>query len=107
MAEHVDSSASGASRAGNTAKNGTLGSVGQPNDARRDTRGTGAATSGQNPYRAANVNCESVPPHDKAQCQRDSEGKSASVDKNSAALVALLILFRGYPGDRVWPNNRE
>jgi hypothetical protein len=59
-------------------------------------------------YRASNFNCDTMAPEDRAQCRRYSERwKSArTLDKNSTGLVALLILFRAHPGDRIWPNER-
>jgi hypothetical protein len=59
-------------------------------------------------YRASNFNCDTMASQYKAQCQSYSERwKSVrTLDKNSAGLVALLILFRVHPGDRIWPNER-
>ena len=102
-----------ASHAGDSVENATLGTAGQMKDAGREAR-DGAPTAGQKAeegdrYRASNFNCDTVAPQDKAQCRRYNErGKSAApLDKNSAGLVALLILFRGHPGDRIWPNEGE
>jgi hypothetical protein len=93
--------------AASSAKTGVLGPPGQAKGARRGN--VAAAKTGQTTYRASDFNCESMAPQRKAQCQRYGEGdeSAAPLDKNSASLVALLILFRGHPGDRIWPNNRE
>ena len=101
-AEAVDPS-NVASHAGNTVKVKDAGQ--ETRDAVPTTRQT--AKEGDT-YSTSNFNCETVAPQDKAQCRRYSErGKSAApLDKNSAGLVALLILFREHPGDRIGPNER-
>jgi len=103
--ETLDSSDGAAS----SATTGVLGPPDQAKGARREAGSVAAAKTGQATYRASNFNCERMAPQHEAQCQRysDADESAAPLDKNSAGLVALLILFRGHPGDRIWPNNRE